>query len=119
MHISIFALSYDLVIGGMGQISLGHQAFLGVGAYVSAILSVKLGVPVWLCLVASVGVAGLVGLFIGYVSLRTRGAYLAIVTLGFAMIVWMIAMGWRALTKVRWGYGKFHLWRQGSFSFHV
>ncbi|MGD0489237.1 MAG: branched-chain amino acid ABC transporter permease [Syntrophorhabdales bacterium] len=100
---AIFALSYDLVIGGMGQISLGQQAFLGVGAYVSAILSSKLGVPVWLCLFAAVFAAGAVGLFIGCVSLRIRGAYLAIVTLGFAMILWMIAMGWRAVTNGQMG----------------
>jgi len=100
---SIFALSYDLVIGGMGQISLGQQAFLGVGAYVSAILSSKLGVPVWLCLLAAVLAAGAVGLFVGYVSLRIRGAYLAIVTLGFAMILWMVAMGWRTVTNGQMG----------------
>jgi branched-chain amino acid transport system permease protein len=100
---AIFALSYDLVIGGMGQISLGHQAFLGVGAYVSAILSSKLGIPVWLCLPAAVLAAGTVGLFIGYISLRIRGAYLAIVTLGFAMILWMVVMGWRSVTSGQMG----------------
>jgi branched-chain amino acid transport system permease protein len=100
---AIFALSYDLVVGGMGQVSLGQQAFLGVGAYVSAVLSTKLGVSVWLCLLAAVFAAGAVGLFIGYVSLRIRGAYLAIVTLGFAMILWMIAMGWRTVTNGQMG----------------
>lgn len=96
---AIFALSYDLIIGGMGQISLGQQAFFGTGAYVAALLSVKLGLSVWFCLPAAVIGAGVLGLFIGYVSLRVRGAYLAIVTLGFAMILWMIAMGWREVTN--------------------
>jgi branched-chain amino acid transport system permease protein len=98
-----FALSYDLVVGGMGQLSLGHQAFFGVGAYVTGLLSVRLQMPIWFCLIASVGGAGIFGLLIGYVSLRTRGAYLAIVMLGFAMILWMIAMGWRGLTYGQMG----------------
>jgi len=92
---SIFGLSYDLTIGGMGQVSLGHQAFFGLGAYIAALLSVRLQVPVWLGLPAAVVGTGLLGLFIGFISLRTRGAYLAIVMLGFAMILWMIIMGWR------------------------
>ncbi len=95
---SIFGLSYDLTIGGMGQVSLGHQAFFGLGAYIAGLLSVRLHVPVWLCLPAAVAGAGILGLFLGYVSLRTRGAYLAIVMLGFAMILWMITMGWREVT---------------------
>lgn len=100
---SIFGLSYDLTIGGMGQVSLGHQAFFGLGAYISALLSVRLNVPVWLCLPAAIFGTGILGLFIGYVSLRTRGAYLAIVMLGFAMILWMIIMGWREVTLGQMG----------------
>jgi branched-chain amino acid transport system permease protein len=95
---SIFGLSYDLTIGGMGQVSLGHQAFFGLGAYIAGLLSERLQVPVWFCLPAAVAGAGILGLFLGYVSLRTRGAYLAIVMLGFAMILWMITMGWRDVT---------------------
>lgn len=95
---AIFALSYDLIIGGMGQISLGHQAFFGVGAYIAALLSVKLQVPVWVCLLAAIVGTGILGLFIGYVALRTRGAYLAIVTLGFAVMLQLIATGWRDVT---------------------
>jgi len=95
---AIFALSYDLIIGGMGQLSLGHQAFFGLGAYIASLLSVRLQLPAWFCLPAAVAGAGILGLLIGYISLRTRGAYLAIVMLGFAMILWMIAMGWRDLT---------------------
>lgn len=102
---ALFALSYDLIIGGMGQISLGHQAFFGMGAYIAGLLSVKLHVPVWFCLPAAVFGAGVLGLFLGYVSLRTRGAYLAIVMLGFAMILWMIAMGWRDVTFGQRGVG--------------
>jgi branched-chain amino acid transport system permease protein len=100
---SIFGLSYDLTIGGMGQVSLGHQAFFGLGAYIAGLLSVRLQVPVWLCLPAAVVGAGILGLFLGYVSLRTRGAYLAIVMLGFAMILWMITMGWREVTNGQTG----------------
>lgn len=100
---AIFALSYDLIIGGMGQVSLGHQSFFGIGAYIAGLLSVRLQVPVWLCLLAAIAGTGILGIFIGYVSLRTRGAYLAIVTLGFAMILQIVVMGWRDLTYGQMG----------------
>ena len=100
---AIYSLSYDLIIGGMGEVSLGHQAFFGAGAYIAGLLSVRLHVPVWLCLAGAVAGTGILGLFIGYVSLRMRGAYLAIVTLGFAMMLQIIVMGWRKITYGQMG----------------
>ena len=97
--LAIFALSYDFIIGYTGQFSMGHQAFFGLGAYITAILGKNLGLDPWLCVPAVILGSGLVGLIIGAISLRTRGAFFAIVTLGFAMILWMVAMGWRGITN--------------------
>ena len=92
------ALSYDIIIGFMGQFSFGHQVFFGLGAYTSALFALYLKTPVWLGLPAAVLIAGVAGLFVGAISLRTRGPYLAIVTLGFAVLAQMIATGWREFT---------------------
>ncbi|MCK5703304.1 MAG: branched-chain amino acid ABC transporter permease, partial [Cyclobacteriaceae bacterium] len=97
--LAVFALSYDLIIGYTGQLSMGHQAFFGLGAYLTAIFGKTFGFDPWLCLPVVIIGNGLLGLAIGAISLRTRGAFLAIITLGFAMILWMIAMGWREITK--------------------
>ncbi len=97
--LAIYALSYDFIIGYTGQFSMGHQAFFGLGAYITAILGKRFGIEPWLCLPVVMIGCGLVGLIIGAISLRTRGAFLAIITLGFAMILWMVAMGWREVTN--------------------
>jgi branched-chain amino acid transport system permease protein len=88
MIFAIFALSLNLILGFMKQFTFGHQAFLGIGAYTSAILAQKGGVPVWLSILAAIVMSGLVGYLVGYIALRsTRGMALAIVTLGFGVIV--------------------------------
>lgn len=88
MIFAIFALSLNLILGYMKQFTFGHQAFLGIGAYTSAILAQKVGVPVWLSILAAIVMSGLVGYLVGYIALRsTRGMALAIVTLGFGIIV--------------------------------
>ena len=96
----LVALSLNVINGMAGQFSIGHAGFVGIGAYTSAVLASNLhriyggGDPTFarsfvvvpLCLVASAGLAGLFGLLVGLPSLRLRGDYLAIVTLGFAEI---------------------------------
>jgi branched-chain amino acid transport system permease protein len=76
-----------ILTGFAGQISLGHAAFLAVGAYTAAILGVHWGVPFWLCLPAAGLLSAAVGLAVGPFALRLRGLYLAIVTLGLIFIV--------------------------------
>lgn len=96
---SILALSLDVILGHMGQFSFGHQAFFGLGAYTSGILTVKVGVPVWLAFFAGIASAGIFGLFIGLISLkRARGFLLGIITLGLGKIVWLVAMKWSHFT---------------------
>jgi len=81
----IFALSLNLITGFCGQISLGHAAFLGIGAYTSAMLC-KAGVPFFATLPASMLLAGIVGLIVGLTSLRVRDDFLAITTMGVVFL---------------------------------
>lgn len=89
----ILTLSLNLVNGYMGEFSVGHAGFMGIGAYVAAILTVAVlprAFSVWLfpaVLVIGGLAAAAAGLLVAYPSFRTRGDYLAIVTLAFNMIV--------------------------------
>ncbi len=83
----ILAVSLHLIIGITGQFSIGHAGFLAVGAYISAIFTMKLQLPFVLALLAGGIVAALAGLVIGIPSLRLKGDYLAIATLGFGEII--------------------------------
>lgn len=83
----ILATSLHLIIGITGQFSIGHAGFLAVGAYVSAILTMKLEMPFVVALLTAGIIASLAGLIIGIPSLRLKGDYLAIATLGFGEIV--------------------------------
>ncbi|GIM44894.1 ABC transporter [Collibacillus ludicampi] len=83
----ILAVSLNLINGITGQFSIGHAGFMSVGAYISAIITVKQGLPFPLALVCGGIVAALAGLLIGIPSLRLKGDYLAIATLGFGEII--------------------------------
>ncbi len=83
----ILAASLHLVIGITGQFSIGHAGFLAVGAYVSAIITMKFELPFILAIIIGGIVAALAGLLVGIPTLRLRGDYLAIATLGFGEII--------------------------------
>lgn len=83
----IMALGLNLITGVTGQLSLGHAAFMSIGAYASAIATVNYDIPFLLGVLIGGLVAGLVGIIIGFPTLRLSGDYLAIATLGFAEIV--------------------------------
>ncbi|MBS4172650.1 branched-chain amino acid ABC transporter permease [Bacillus sp. FJAT-49736] len=83
----ILAVSLHLIIGITGQFSIGHAGFLSVGAYSAAIITMKLQLPFPLALLVGGIVAAIAGLIIGIPSLRLKGDYLAIATLGFGEIV--------------------------------
>ena len=95
----LLALGLDFILGYTGQLNLGHSAFYGLGAYVSTLLIVKLGVPFWIAFVAGIGFAGLAGMFLSLFAVRLRGHYLAIASLGFAVIVYQILLNWISLTQ--------------------
>ena len=83
----ILAAGLNLINGYTGQFSLGHAGFMAVGAYVSAIVTMKLGLPFIVAIMAGACAAGLLGLLIGLPTLRLRGYYLAIATLGLGEII--------------------------------
>lgn len=85
------ALGLNILVGYTGQISIGHGAFMSVGAYTAANFAVRLGLPFWLALPLGGLVAALIGAVVGVPSLRIKGLYLAIATLaGQLMIEWTI-----------------------------
>ena len=85
------ALGLNILVGYTGQISLGHGAFMSVGAYTAANLAVKLGLPFWLTLPAGGLMAAAIGVLVGIPSLRIKGLYLAIATLAGQLIIeWTI-----------------------------
>ena len=88
---SVGAIGLNLLVGYTGQVSLGHGAFMMVGSYTAALVTLRLGAPFWVGLPAGGAVAALVGTFFGIPSLRIKGLYLAIATLaGQFIIEWTI-----------------------------
>ncbi len=95
----LLAIGLDFILGYAGQLNLGHSAFYGLGAYVSTLLIVKLGIPFWVAFIAGVAFAGIAGTFLSLFAVRLRGHYLAIASLGFAVIVHQILLNWISLTQ--------------------
>ncbi len=98
MVMSLFALSFNLLFGYMGQLSFGQAAFYGLGGYAVAMLMTKLQFNFWLSLVAGVGLASLVGLIVGYFCVRLRGIYFAVLTLAFGQLIFVIIFKWHDFT---------------------
>lgn len=90
----ILAVSLHLIIGITGQFSIGHAGFLAVGAYISAICTMQFNMPFIISLVIGAIAAAFMGLVIGIPTLRLRGDYLAIATLGFGEIIRIIFLNW-------------------------
>mgnify|MGYP001461280392 CR=1 FL=1 len=88
---AIFALSLELLVGATGLVSLGHAAYFGIGAYVTVLATGDAGPasPLWL-LPAAIGAAALYALFVGALSLRTKGVYFIMVTLAFAQMAYFV-----------------------------
>ena len=91
MILAIFALSLELLVGTTGLVSFGHAAFFGITAYAVALLSPAARAPslFWL-LPAAVGAAAAYAIFVGALSLRTRGIYFIMVTLAFAQMAYYV-----------------------------
>jgi branched-chain amino acid transport system permease protein len=95
----MLALSLNLVLGYTGQLNLGQSAFFGIGAYVSTILVKTYGWNFWLAAIAAMGAAGLLGLALAAFAVRLRGHYLAIASLGFAVITYQVLLNWEKVTE--------------------
>jgi branched-chain amino acid transport system permease protein len=87
---TMMAASWNLIAGYTGQISFGHAAFAGIGAYVSGILAVKTGLNPWVGVAAGTVAAAFFGLLVGLLCLRMGGIYLSLTTLGFSEILHII-----------------------------
>lgn len=90
--------------GFAGQMSLGHAAFYGIGAYASALLTTKLGFPVWAGIISAAIICFVVGLLLSLPSFKVSGFYLSLVTISFGNIVWMLIVNWQSLTRGPLGY---------------
>ncbi|WP_127836716.1 branched-chain amino acid ABC transporter permease [Clostridium prolinivorans] len=88
----ILAVSLNLITGFTGQFSLGHAAFMSIGAYTSAIVTAKFGYPFIIALLCAGCFAAVAGIFIGIPTLRLKGDYLAIATLGFGEIISIVGL---------------------------
>lgn len=95
----VLSLGLNIVVGLTGLLDLGYIAFYAVGAYTYALLSTKVGIPFWFALPIGGIVSAILGSLLGIVTLRLRGDYLAIVTLGFIQIVHLILNNWDSVTN--------------------
>jgi branched-chain amino acid transport system permease protein len=95
----MLAVSLDFILGYAGQLNLGHAAFYGIGAYASTLLVVDLGVPFWIAVPLAMALAGAAGLGLALFAVRLRGHYLAIASLGFAVIVHQVLTNWISVTQ--------------------
>jgi branched-chain amino acid transport system permease protein len=89
----------NLLVGYLGRLSLGHTAFLGIGAYTAALLNLKLNVPFLATLSASIVMSFLLSFLFGLIVLRLRGPYFVIVSLCFAEMLAIVANNWVGLTN--------------------
>ncbi len=95
----IAAIGLQLLVGFTGLLSLGHAAFMGVGAYTSALLITQLGCPFVLAILMGGLVAALFGLIVGIPSLRIKGFYLMVATLAFQFVIEYMIIHWDKLTR--------------------
>jgi branched-chain amino acid transport system permease protein len=91
---AMLGMGLNIVVGYAGLLDLGYSAFFAIGAYTTAIMTVKLGINFWLTLPLAIAFAGIAGTILGYPTLRLRSDYLAIVTLGFGEIVRILFTNW-------------------------
>ena len=94
----VLAQGQNLIQGFTGYVSIAQAGFMGIGAYSSTLLSVKLGWPVWLAMAAAPLMTAALAVLAGYPSLRVKGHYFAIVTLAYNMVIFIVLMTWSSLT---------------------
>ena len=105
MHLAVLALIWvivaqgqNLIQGFTGYVSIASAGFMGVGAYASTLLSLKLGWPVWLAMCCAPLVSGALAIVVGYPSLRVKGHYFAIVTLAYNLVIFIVLNNFSSLT---------------------
>ncbi len=98
LYWTLLGASWNLLGGYAGQVSFGHAAFLGVGAYTTMLFYLKVGLSPWLGLVAGGVVAAALALPIGWICFRLRGPYFSLATLAVAEITRLVVLNWESLT---------------------
>jgi len=94
----VLAQGQNLIQGFTGYVSIAQAGFMGIGAYSSTLLSVKLGWPVWWSMAAAPLMTAALAVLAGYPSLRVKGHYFAIVTLAYNMVIFIVLTTWSSLT---------------------
>ena len=94
----LFALGFNVCLGYTGMLSFGHAAYFGVGAYTTGIVLIRLWENIWFSLFAGLVMGALLALILGYLCIKRRGIYFAMLTLAFAQLVYFVAFQWVALT---------------------
>lgn len=105
-HILVMSLIYafsamglNVIFGFAGQAAFGQPAFFALGAYISSLLALKLGLPFGMCLLGTMVISAAFGFLIGYPCLQLRGIYFGITTMAFAQIMYYIVSNWVGLTR--------------------
>jgi len=96
---AVLAMSLDVILGYIGLASLGHAAYLGLGAYSVGILATRYGASFWVTLVVGVLLATAVASIFGLLALRATGVYFLMITLALGMVVWGLAHRWVTMTQ--------------------
>ena len=96
---SVVALSINLVVGFCGQLDFGRAAFVGLGAYCSALMMLKLNLPFWMSFLGAGLFAAFFGLLLGLLCMKSSFDYLTLITIGFLEIVRLIMLNWIPVTN--------------------
>ncbi|MBM3487365.1 MAG: branched-chain amino acid ABC transporter permease [Alphaproteobacteria bacterium] len=111
MHLMIMVLFYtvlasslNIVTGYIGQLSLGHAAFFGIGCYAAAMLTLDAGWSVWTAMIIAGLAAAVAGFVIGYITLRLDGHYFVLITLAFAEVLRLVVINWEEVTRGPLGF---------------
>jgi len=96
---STAASAWNLLGGFAGQLSIGHTAFFGIGAYTSTLLYINFSVSPWIGMFAGALLAALIGVVLGSITFPLKGPFFSLSTLAFAEIVRIISISWSDLTK--------------------
>jgi ABC-type branched-subunit amino acid transport system ATPase component/ABC-type branched-subunit amino acid transport system permease subunit len=110
--LSVLGMSYNLIIGTAGQVSLSHSAFYAIGGYATAIAITHWGLPQGLAILLSLLACALAALIVGVPTLRLTGFYLAVATLAMTIVLQVVLFQWRSITGGPdgiGGYPAFHL----------
>jgi len=94
----VLAQGQNLTQGFVGYVSIAQAGFMGIGAYISTLLTMNFGVSVWATLVIAPLLTGAMAIIAGYPSLRVKGHYFSIVTLAYNMVIFIVLMTFKALT---------------------